>query len=261
MALLDITTSYQNGEALLEADLDAVRTSVTTFINTTKLNDDNFQANNITGSTKLLNSSVTTAKIADQAITDSKINNDAVTTVKIVNDAVTTAKIPDLAITTAKLLDNSLLEAKFADASVTPAKRADVGEQQSATVNFTTTSAVEVDVTNATVTITTTGKSVMLYLNKLANTTGMGLSSTTAVAAITEYYLYRDATKIAIFNSAPVPMSVGAGAYVNHPASGITHIDEAPAAGTYTYKVAMSRGAGSAASGVIDSKLVAYEIV
>jgi hypothetical protein len=53
MPTLTITKTYQDGDVLLEADLDAIRASITTFINTTKLDDSNIQAAGITRATKL----------------------------------------------------------------------------------------------------------------------------------------------------------------------------------------------------------------
>lgn len=53
MPTLTITKTYADGEVLLEADLDAIRSSITTFFNTTKIDDDNIQAAGITRATKL----------------------------------------------------------------------------------------------------------------------------------------------------------------------------------------------------------------
>lgn len=53
MPTLSITKSYADGDILLEADLDAIRTSIQTFFNTTKIDDDNIQNAGITRATKL----------------------------------------------------------------------------------------------------------------------------------------------------------------------------------------------------------------
>src|SRR3990172_7866111 len=47
MPTLSITKTYADGDILLEADLDAIRTSIQTFINTTGLSTDNIQANGV----------------------------------------------------------------------------------------------------------------------------------------------------------------------------------------------------------------------
>lgn len=93
MATLSITKQWANGEVLLEADLDYIKNDVETFLNTTKINDDNIQTGGITGSTKLVDLSVSAGKLA----------TDSVTTAKIVDSNVTTAKIADLNVTYAKL--------------------------------------------------------------------------------------------------------------------------------------------------------------
>ncbi len=93
MATLSITKQWANGEVLLEADLDYIKSDIETFLNTTRVNDDNIQAGGITGSTKLVDLSVTVGKLA----------TDSVSTAKIIDSNVTTAKIADLNVTYAKL--------------------------------------------------------------------------------------------------------------------------------------------------------------
>ncbi len=93
MATLSITKQWANGEVLLEADLDYIKSDTETFLNTTKINDDNIQTGGITGSTKLADLSISAAKLA----------TDSVTTAKILDLNVTTGKIADLAVTQAKM--------------------------------------------------------------------------------------------------------------------------------------------------------------
>lgn len=122
MAQLLTTRNYDDGEVLTRADLDAFLDDIETFLNTTKINDDNIQNAGINGALKLLNQSVTAAKLASDAVTNAKIENDAVTTVKILDSNVTTAKINDLAVTTAKINDLAVTTGKIADDAVTNAK-------------------------------------------------------------------------------------------------------------------------------------------
>ncbi len=93
MAQLDTTRNYNDGEALLEADLDAFLDDIETFINVTKINDDNIQNNGITGSTKLLNQSVTEEKLAANSVSTLKIVDEAVTDDKIADDTITFEKL------------------------------------------------------------------------------------------------------------------------------------------------------------------------
>lgn len=108
MATLDVTRNYADGEVLTEADLDAFLDDVETFLNVTKLNDDNLQNNGITGSLKLLTGSVTATKLASDSVTTVKILDQNVTTAKLADGAVTTVKIDDEAVTQAKL-DSAVL--------------------------------------------------------------------------------------------------------------------------------------------------------
>lgn len=85
MPTLVVTKSYSDGAVLTEDMLDDLADSVETFVNITKLDDQNLQ-----------DAAVTSDKIATSAITTAKIDNDAVTTSKIANDAVTAAKMANV---------------------------------------------------------------------------------------------------------------------------------------------------------------------
>lgn len=124
MALLTVTKNYQDGDVLLEADLDAMKSSIETFVNVTRLNDDNLQDDGITGSDKLVDASVSQAKLASNSVATAKIVDSAVTTAKILDSNVTTAKIADSNVTTAKIADSNITTAKIADANVTAVKLA-----------------------------------------------------------------------------------------------------------------------------------------
>jgi microcystin-dependent protein len=124
MASIDIRRLYADGEILLASDLDAIVDDVETFLNITKINNDNIQTNGIDASAKLADASVTTVKIANNAITTAKILNGNVTTAKIADANVTTDKIADLNVTTDKLADDAVTTVKISDAQVTLAKLA-----------------------------------------------------------------------------------------------------------------------------------------
>jgi hypothetical protein len=123
-----------------------------------------------------------------------------------------------------------------------------IGQQVSAsTGNFSTASATPVDVTNATVTITTTGRPVRLFLQPDGSTTVDASAYSTGAAAVT-IRLLRDGTTIA-------RMAVGDS---NVPVGAVQFLD-VPAAGTYSYKLqANTPGAGTAV--ITYSMLVAYEL-
>lgn len=98
MATLSITKQWANGSILLEADLDFIKSDIETFLNTTKINDDNIQTSGITASTKLADTSITAAKLGTSCVETAKINDSAVTTAKIADLNVTYAKLAAAAI-------------------------------------------------------------------------------------------------------------------------------------------------------------------
>lgn len=74
MPALALTKSYLDGEILLEADLDNIKDGIETFLNTTKIDDDNIQNAGITASSKLIDETITTAKLADECVTAAKMS-------------------------------------------------------------------------------------------------------------------------------------------------------------------------------------------
>jgi microcystin-dependent protein len=83
MSQIDIRRTYADTVTLFAADLDAILDDVESFLNSTKLNDDNIQDAGITASTKIIDSTITTAKIATNAITTVKITDANVTRLKL----------------------------------------------------------------------------------------------------------------------------------------------------------------------------------
>lgn len=84
MPTLTVTKTYSDGNVLNESDLDAIKSSIETFVNTTKLDADNIQDSAIS-TVKINNSAVTSAKIAGGAVTSAKIGSNAVTEDKTAN--------------------------------------------------------------------------------------------------------------------------------------------------------------------------------
>lgn len=174
---------------------------------------------------------------------------------------VTTAKIANGAVGTTQLADTSVSTAKLIDGSVTPAKKAALGQQISlSSGGYFTTSTSLTDVTNLTVTITTTGRPVMLKLQPdgvgTAEMSCLGVANATSVVSTR---FVRGSTAIADFVQYLLPSNFGG---VNHgiavPSSVISHIDT-PVAGTYTYKVQVATSA-SMQLNVLNTVLVAFEL-
>lgn len=112
MPELNIPRGYEDGEALLEADLDSIKTAVTTLNNTTKYDGDNIQTDAISAA-KIINGTVTSAMLAAGSITTNKIDDLNITTAKILDGEIETRAIADLAVTTAKILDANVTSSKF----------------------------------------------------------------------------------------------------------------------------------------------------
>lgn len=192
--------------------------------------------------------SITTAKLADGSVT----------TLKIADGAITTSKIPDLAVTTAKLNDGA----------VTAAKRAALGQQISlSSASATTTSGTYTDVLNLSVTIATSGRPIMVFLQSdgtsaVESHVGWSRTSAGAGANVTGgaiFKILRDATDIAFFQIGGVAVANSSGSYfTDAPAGCINHLDT-PTAGTYTYKL-QYKATGGGAAVCAGCKLVAFEL-
>lgn len=163
-------------------------------------------------------------------------------------------------ITATQLASNSVTTVKIADANVTRPKLVAVGQQVSASSgSFSTTSATTVDVTNLTVTITTTGRPVMVFLQPAIGQPGSLYSDAGGALTIVKT-LVSTPTVLNVFTVS----GTSAGPIVRYPLSTVFYLDTSVvgAANTYTYKVTAQRtgGTSSAVVQVIDAVLVAYEL-
>lgn len=197
--------------------------------------------------------------LADNSISTAKIQNAAVSGVKILDAAVVTAKIADANVTTAKI----------ADAAVTQAKRAALGHQISSDINFSTSSTTFVDVTNATISITTTGRPVYLGLIPGSNAaTGSPSilqltkpSPTVGSFVQSQIKALRGTTSVYVEEFTLVPGLDVTNTFeitARLPASAVWFIDM-PSAGAYTYK--LQALCNSITDFQINNcKLIAYEL-
>ncbi len=177
MAQLDVRRLYATAKNLTQQDLDAIVDDVETFFNLTKLNADNIQDASVTASTKFIDGTISSVKIQNDAVTTVKIIDDAVTTAKIGGGQVTTALINDLAVTAAKIADASITTAKITDAAITAPKIIS-NYVEGADFSYTTSSAGTTTrsysgtITGASVTITATGKPVIIGFQSNSTNTG-----------------------------------------------------------------------------------------
>lgn len=152
MPELNIVRGYEDGEALLEADLDNIKTAVTTLNNTTKYDGDNIQSSAITAA-KIVNGTVNADILGSGSVTTNKVNDLAITTAKILDGEIETRIINDLAVTTAKLANSSVTTAKFDTTNRLPSSKLAArvvltGSNASATTD--STSSGEVTIVTAT---------------------------------------------------------------------------------------------------------------
>jgi microcystin-dependent protein len=82
MPVLTISKTYADGQTLSQSNLDSAFDSVSSFLNTTKIDSSNIQ-----------NGGIATANIASAAITSTQMATNAVTTTAITDAAVTKAKL------------------------------------------------------------------------------------------------------------------------------------------------------------------------
>lgn len=155
----------------------------------------------------------------------------------------------------------TIMGSNIAAATVTKANQVAVGQQTSASSgNFSTTSAILFGVTNLTVTITTSGRPVMLRLSDDGTHSGSVVSASTGASTT--------GGEIAFFNGVLIVdesnfnLSTGGAVTYRLPLSTFSAMDNSVVGtpGTYTYTVkAKYTGSGSNIS-VINAVLVAYEL-
>lgn len=176
---------------------------------------------------------------------------------RVKDSGISAAKLASDAVTTAKILDSNVTTAKLADGAVTQAKRASLGQQlSSSSSNYSTSSTSYVDVTNLSVSITTTGRPVWIGLipDGSANVCNVYQSNGVSGSIVVSLKFVRASTDIGLLSS-----SVASDIDMFVPCSAWQMID-VPSAGTYTYKVQLKAGSGVSAAGVNYAKLLAYEL-
>jgi len=82
MPTISITKTYSDGTVLTEADLDNFKDDVETFLNTTKIDQDNIQTGGVDAAS-LATDSVETIKIKDLNVTTAKLANNSVDSTKL----------------------------------------------------------------------------------------------------------------------------------------------------------------------------------
>lgn len=240
MSQISITPEYEDGEILTKAQLVGVNTQVEEFLNVTKISADNIQDAGV-GTDQLADSSVTAAKLA--------------------SDSVTTAKILDEAVTSAKMADDSVATDAIVDGAVTPAKRAALGQQLSSSCGSYTNTGTSADVTNLSVSITTTGRPVWVGMihDGTASASNVEVFTGSVTSVTGTVNILRAGSDISKTTLLYTPGATNGSC--QYPVSSFFMIDT-PAAGTYTYKVqaGVTSAGNSKQIAVINAKLMAFQL-
>jgi len=178
------------------------------------------------------------------------LKDDGVTAAKIADDAVDTAQIVDDAVTTAKIVDDAVTQAKLGAANYGISSDCNT---------YTYSGTSYADITNLSVTITTTGRPVVVKLIGNANDSYVQVSRTTASTTSATLQFLEDGSAPqeqgmwSLVSPAPtslsvlIPTSAFQGFFV-------------PAAGSHTYKVQGKTQNALDVLTVREARLVAYEL-
>lgn len=206
------------------------------------------------------NSSITLGMIPDGLFTA-----DAAGRAKIADGFVNAAKLGAKAVGTAAINDAAVGTTQMADGSVTPAKRASLGQQVSSSCGtYTTTSNAYADVTNLSVTITTTGRPIFIGLIPDGGSNSkIGATSTTTncggflklLRGVSGVFTLVAQTAFETFASGTITAS-----QLDVPA--LPFMIDVQGAGTYTYKYqAAIQATGNSQTVYLNNlKLVAFEL-
>jgi len=181
-------------------------------------------------------------KVSDSGIDTDQLADEAVTAAKIANTTITPAKV------TAGFVDDSTIEntgstLRVKAAGITRAKLAAVGQQTSSSSStYNSSSSSFADVTNLSVSITTSGRPVMILFQSdnsgspafIGPIFNGGLSTTIGSA----FKILRGATEISrVAHSGPITSGER-----NYTPPGALNTIDVVAAGTYTYKLQAASG-------------------
>lgn len=261
MPTLTITTTYADGSTLTAAMLDAIKTQIQTFVNTTKLDADNLQDSAIT-TAKLAAASVTTAKIATGAISiDTQIAANTITNSHLTDDCVTATEIADGAIdAAAKIASNVVTYAKLDVCNL---------QVQSSASTASRTASSFAAITNATVNITASGtnKFRQIFFGNVSSGAAGGIYTEAGGDPTFQYAGHYKLTRDTVPSTVETDLAthiIGCGANSITEVGGLTFYDftSLTSGAAYQYKLyykLISTGAlGS--TGVTNCKLVVQEI-
>jgi len=210
-----------------------------------------------------------TGVLSSTQVITADIADSNVTTIKIADSNVTTAKIADSNVTTTKIADSNVTTAKIADNAVTPAKLGRNEAESLGSGTFSMTGTTYTPVTNLSVSFTTTGRRLRMWLMP---------SSTSFVS----YWGLERAITAGDFSPRSVKIRVrqdGATTVGEHEATanfgnpegttqtgsslynvGFVLANVSPAAGTYTFSVEVAGGDSNISAFVRNCTLLVEEL-
>lgn len=163
------------------------------------------------------------------------------------------------AIVGTQLSNNTITATQIANNTITRTQEAAVGQQVSASCgNFSTTSSSSVAVTNLSVTLTTSGRPVMVMMisDGSSATSLLQANNSSAGGTISQIQIFRGGSILS--NPVFYSQDAGASTTASWPVSSVLYLDVV-AAGTYTYSISAVNSLGDNFV-VRNAKLVAYEL-
>lgn len=225
-------------------------------------------------------------RLKDNGVSSAKLRQSAALSV-VGNSTNATANVADIAagsdgqvlrrsgtsigfgtVAAAGLASNAVATATIQDGAVTQAKRAALGQQISASsgsfsLNGFPSGTTPTDVTNLSVTITTTGRPVFVGMIPGSSSAASVAHTWASLLTSTAWRIIFDRSGTTIANHYfGVTTSTGSGGsiHIADYACSAFNIVDVPSAGTYTYKVQMASTATSFTGYVTNCKLIAYEL-
>lgn len=249
MPTLTIPNSFTPNTTAVSADVNANFNAIATFLNSTKLDGDNIQADAIDKT--LLASDVADGTTIEQA-------------------AGGELKIKDSGVSTAKLATGSVTQAKLAARTVTTngTDPGAGGVVMSASCGAITISSSLADVSGLSVTLTTTGRPIMVAIvpdgsSNPCNIYSQAGAGTGTISCDQRVTINRGATVVGYLSMSSIVDAATTRIISNNPC---IHAIDNQAAGTYTYKVqalgdlSWSGSSGTESNTLNYVKLVAFEL-
>ena len=258
MAQITRITTFVDGDVLTAAQLNNEFDNVVDAVNS--LDDDNI-ADGANISPAKISATIAGDGIARDGSTGALSANVDGITLEVSSNQI---RVKDSGISTAKIAASAVTTAKINDGAVTRAKLAAIGQQQSGFVTDTETGSSLADIAGLSVSITTTGKPIMIALKGLStNASQVRAEAPNGTTADCTLAFLRDSTVVSQYQFGATITDSSSNIEVDVfglPASSFWTIDT-PSAGTYTYKVqGKNNGTGAASEIDVRAELIVWEL-